>query len=224
MTTKDKDRKRRDRRYPRPQKTKSPVAKVERTLWSGRLLFMACLVSTAIVLGWVSHHFLTESEEDLARAHWDGIADRALSEAVGSLAKKRFDLLALASVIAETRPNATEWPYVYVPGYERIAHDLTRGTSTVIHFAPLVKPEELDSWVDFAYQYLHVDRKPVPFESDAGVSTAGRGVWAYNRTNGELVPHLEQSFRGNMVWNSTYNVLWPIFASAGRGVSASLIF
>ena len=86
--SKGKERNRRERRYPRgPHASKSPVAKVERTLWSGRLLFIACLFSTAVVLGWVSHHFLSESEQDLARAHWDGIADRVLSEAVGALAK-----------------------------------------------------------------------------------------------------------------------------------------
>ena len=204
----------------------SPVAKVERILCTGRTLFVACLLSTAVVIGWVAHYFLNASERDLARVHWEGIADRALSAALARLAQKRWDAVAFGSIIAETRPNATEWPNVCVPGFERIAQDFSRkSSSTVFNFAPLVLPDELLAWEDFAYQYLHVDRKPVPFASDAGVSAAGKGVWAYNRTHGELEPYLDRGGLEHLEWKSHYDVMFPVFASnRNDGPSGILMF
>lgn len=206
--------------------TTSPVAKVERTLWTGRTLFVACLLSTAVIIGLVAHHFLSESEQDLARVHWEGIADRALTAAMDRLAQKRWDTVTLASMAAETLPDATAWPKVFVPGFERLAHDFARGGSTVFNFAPLVLPQELDEWETFAYQYLHVDRKPIPFDTDVGVSTAGKGVWAYNRTKGKLEQYLDKGGLENMSWNSTHNVMFPVLSSSYReyGPSGSLMF
>ena len=168
-----------------------PVSRVEFYIRLSRILFVGCLVIAATVLGASSYFLLRKSERNLADTHFESIADRALTEASAALLGRRWLTITMASVIAEILPNASEYPFVSVPGYERIAHGILnakRTEDTAVSF--FVRPDQLEDWEAFAYDFFYNKRKPEPFPNTTAVSSFGRGVWGI-------------SVETNAMWQST---------------------
>lgn len=47
-------------------------------------------------------------------------------------------------------------------------------------FGPLVQPEDLLAFEDFAYTYFNSTRQPEPFPPGTGESSLGKGIWGRN--------------------------------------------
>jgi hypothetical protein len=200
----------------------TPVEKAEKTIWIVRSLFVGCLVAAAATIGGIFHHFLAESEKKLAYTHFDAIADRALTEASDILLSKRWAGIALSSLAAELQPNASQWPNVFIPVFERLAYDLKKTTSSKDYcFAPIVRPPELPSWEAFAYDYYYNRRKPQPFPNTTAVSSFGRGVWSFDPTSSAPDKHSRDD--GTLLWESSYEILAPVF-QVDEGVDDILLY
>lgn len=87
----------------------------------------------------------------------------------------------MASIAANANPDASQWPFVTMRGYEEITQNLIETSSgREMGFAPLVTPEQLADFEDFAYNYYFNVREP-PFPTNTTAqSSFGRGVWGFN--------------------------------------------
>jgi hypothetical protein len=147
------------------------------SIFVGRVIFLAFLCVTAALLGYAANRLLTDSEKDLAETQFGSIADRALDTAVGITLRKRLGTVSMASIAAYQFPNAEAWPYVKIDGYETISSNLIETSSgREMGFCPLVTPEQLPSFEDFAYD-CYEERFP---GGTAGLSSFGKGVSGVN--------------------------------------------
>lgn len=191
-----------------------------RPVLCGRLLFITCLCATAAALGVLAHRFLTKGERELAVSQFESIAERALTEAHGNTRRKRLALATMASMVSEIHPNASDWPFVYVDGFERIVNNLLDSTSGKdMGFTPFVKTEDLSAWEDFAYDYYYNIRS---FPNTTAQSSFGRGVWGLDYRLNTTDKRFHAS-AGGSGWGSPNDFIAPIFHVA-EGVSQNLLF
>jgi hypothetical protein len=194
------------KRYSRPSSCHQKRYRLPHSIFVGRVIFLAFLCATAALLGYAAHRFLSDSEKDLAETQFESIADRALDAAVGITLRKRLGTVSMASIAAYQFPNAEAWPYVIIDGYETISSNLIETSSgRGMAFCPLVTPEQLSSFEEFAYDYYE-ERFP---GGTAGLSSFGKGVFGVN-------PALNTSdnrFRetdGSTYYNSPNKIFAPI--------------
>ena len=148
---------------------------IARAVWTSRLMFASALVVVAAILGFLAYYFFTKSEDNLATTQFYSIAERALSHAVDTTRLKRLGTITMATVIGNAQPNADDWPFVILEGYEEAASRLVATISgDGIGFAPIVKPDQLAQFEEFAYDaYYNV----LGYPNDTAVSSFGIGVW-----------------------------------------------
>jgi hypothetical protein len=155
-------------------------AKKMSKLLTARILFILCLALVAVGLGYGAHKFLSQSEAELAASQFYSIAERALAAAQAMTLRKRMGAVSLASIFANIHPNAAEWPNVALDGFNEVALDIiATSNGRGMAFMPIVYPEKLQAFEDFAYEYYETKERP-PFE-DPEVSiphsSFGRGVY-----------------------------------------------
>lgn len=160
------------------------IPKTSNVVGAGRIAFVLCLVTTAVVLGFLANFSITRTEEGLATAQYDAlaeqydsIADRALVAAQGINLFKRLGTISLSTILSYSLPDADAWPFVTLPGYENITANLIETSSgREMAFAPLVTPDQLSDFEDFAYDFFE-NRHDPPFPKGTGESSFGKGIW-----------------------------------------------
>jgi hypothetical protein len=178
------------------------------------VIFLAFLCATAALLGYAAHRLLVDSETDLAETQFESIADRALDAAVGITLRKRLGTVSMASIAAYQFPNVEAWPYVTIDGYETISSNLIETSSgretspgrvgRDMSFGPLVTPEQLPSFEEFAYDYYE-ERFP---GGTAGLSPFGKGV-SGNRIPGSPDARYHET-DGRTYYNSPNKIFAPV--------------
>ena len=141
------------------QQHSDPIFITDPAVYVGRAIFIAVLMMVAACFGYLSYHFLSESEVTLTEEQFKAIADRAACSALENLERKRLGVLSVASVIAGANPHASQWPLVSVTNFENIATNMIdTSKGCYMGFAPLVKPEEATAFEEHAYKYFEEDR------------------------------------------------------------------
>jgi hypothetical protein len=131
----------------------------------------------ALALGFSANFFLSEAELGLAESQFESIAARALDTSYEITVRKRLGTISMASIAANEFPDAGKWPFVTINGYEVIASNLIATSSgREMGFCPLVTPDQLQDFEDFAYKWYEEDREP-PFPNGTAQSSFGKGVW-----------------------------------------------
>jgi hypothetical protein len=174
----------------------------------GRILFVLVLCSVATVFGVVAHRLLSSAEQNLAEQQFDSIADRALLEAYNIAHRRFWAGVTMSRIVSELHPTAEEWPFVPFWGFERLAEGLLSASSGVdMGFVPLVWPEQQAKWEDFAYTVY--DQLGWP-NTTAYKPPFGRGIFAVDNT--KELPYNRYHDHVNLTrWNSTFDVLTPVF-------------
>lgn len=90
-------------------------------IWLGRIIFVTLLAAVAVISAIVTHRALRRAEEDLSEIQFESIAARALKEAQGILHRRRWAGVTMAAILGDMYPNASQWPFVDVLQYERLA-------------------------------------------------------------------------------------------------------
>lgn len=183
---------------------------INRAVWDARIVFILCLISVAGILGFVAHWVVAGAESELAVTQFESTADRVLTEAQRLAEQKRWAAITMASLVSETLPDASAWPFVAITGFDRIAGNLLNTSSSLnLGFAPIVLPEQLKEWEDYIYDYYKNVRKPSL--SDATMmSLFGKGVWALNLSalkSGEKRSHDNGLYTP---YGSPYRILTPL--------------
>jgi hypothetical protein len=201
----------------------SASEKMTRAVWIGRIFFVLMLCTVAGCLGYAANFFLTRSETELALTQFESIADRALTEASKIAFQRRLSALTMASIASEMNPYADDWPFVIVPGFERIVQNLLNASSGKdMGFAPFVTKEQQADWEDFAYDFFERTRTPEPFPPGTGTSSFGKGIWAINKSN-DAPDHRYHDTAGATLYGSPNEIFTPILHT-DEGANPLLLF
>jgi len=186
------------------------------SLWTSRVLFLACLCAVAACLGYGAHSVISRSEERLAEEHFDAIAERALAEAFQITQRKRKGAKALATIASNAFPDAAQWPNASMFGFERMAASIMdTAEAFTMGLAPLVWPEHLQNFEEFAYDTAFATIN-WDYPNTTGLRNFSghgleRGVNGYDQNL-----TLYRVTDGNTDWGSKYHVIAPfIMHSAG---------
>jgi hypothetical protein len=169
-----------------------------RRVSNSRWLFLACLAAVAALLGVGTHRLLTDSEQRLATEQFESIADRALDMSLDIALRKRRGLVTLASMCEETFPDAETWPFIKINGFEVISnHLIDTSSGLTMSLLPLVTPEQLTEFEDFASQLY-------PETGVTRMTGLDATFQRYNESDGETW------------WGSPYKIFTP-FLYSSRG-------
>ena len=93
--------------------------------------------------------------------------------------RKRMGTRTMAVAASHANPRASSWPFVTIDGFEDVATDLIDTSSgRELGFAPIVRPDQLRGFEEFACSYFYEDRVPV-FPNTTATKPFGR--WRLGR-------------------------------------------
>lgn len=175
---------------------------------TSRIIFLLCLAAVAAALGYGAYELLKDAEQTLAREQFESIADRALDMSVEIATRKRLGVRAMVGIMEETFPAASEWPYVYIKGYPRMAQKIMETTNgRSLGVLPLVWPDQLSEYEDFCYDVVF---ESYGFPNTTGVSPFGKGVFALDPDQPRETQRYKVSdVQGQTKWGSPYNFSFP---------------
>jgi hypothetical protein len=152
-------------------------ASASRFVQVGRVCFVFGLLLVAAALGGLAYYLIRKSETDLATSQFEAIADRALTTAASIVIRKTSGTLTMASIASAANPYAAAWPYVTITGYEEIAtNQIETSDGREMGLCPIVLPDQLEEFENFAYDYFETSRVPA-FPNGTAISPFGKGVW-----------------------------------------------
>jgi len=195
----------------RPDHIKSKARAIQTT----RILLCLSLLILAAVLGACVNIFFRKPEVTLAEEQFESIAGRATAYAKQTTRLKRLGVITMATTIGVAHPNADTWPFVWINGYDEISSNLVETVSgDGMGFAPLVEPDLLAEFEDFAYDSYS---RMVGYPNTTAVSDFGRGVWAKDNKNEFNIEAADQKYHegvihpnGETSWGSSYEIFAPI--------------
>ena len=189
-----------------------------RAVWAGRILFVCVLCTVAFLLGFLAYRLLTQDEASLAETQFRSISQRALVAARAGLLARRWAGVTLASFVSELYPSATQWPFVEWEGFEQVVNSMLQTShGHDMGFVPFVTPAQLPEFESFAQKTY----QKLGFPNNTGVTEAGFGVWAHNKTVTPPVPYHDTT--AETPYNSSYEILAPIFRT-DEGYHPVLLF
>mmetsp|Transcript_22058 Transcript_22058/g.41820 ORF Transcript_22058/g.41820 Transcript_22058/m.41820 type:complete len:208 (-) Transcript_22058:2443-3066(-) len=139
----------------------------------GKVLFTTTLLCFGTLLGYGSYQILRHKEREASDDQFMAITERALVQASESAQRMLLATATAASMVSKLLPDSEQWPLVYIPDFEELTQNMVRLSSPGIKiaFLPLVWPDRVEDFEDFAHRYYYEIRDP-PFEN----GTAGYGV------------------------------------------------
>lgn len=184
--------------------------KSSRAVIIGREIFIIFILAVAGVFGYLAYHFLTGAEENLAAEQYMSVTAGALLN-VRSLAENKLvhGTQIMAKHVGWTFPNASDWPFVWVPSYWDIMEEvLPTSIWSGVNLAPIVMPEQAAAFEDFAYG---------KFAETFGANTTmgatshfGKGIWVQDKVRVNTSDHRYHDTTGIPIYEgSPYNYLAP---------------
>jgi signal transduction histidine kinase len=129
--------------------------------------------------------------------------------------ERRFESAkAVASVLENVFWNADSWPFVYLYGYDEIAHNIQ--PSVVLNSAPLVSPDQVKRFEEFAYSWY---ARSYPHKSVAQ-SDFGKGIFALGNQSTCFTCDRYHDTTGAVNYDSPYRILAPIL----QGNASTMMF
>jgi len=119
-----------------------------------RIAVTVGLLAAGVIFGTLSFFTLSSYEYEAAVSRFDNLVDYAFDAIEHDLSEKESTVLAAAKNMAYSKPNASEWPNVLVPGFYDIGY-AQRDSSSLgsVFFVPIVPPEKLASYEKYMFSY-----------------------------------------------------------------------
>ena len=164
------------------------TAKTRRNIKVGRIILVLALLVSAVLLGCGSYFLMDTAESRLAKNRYESIVQRAEANANWVLTQKKQASDALANMFGAANPNANEWPFVYMEGYQEIASNLKLITKGSLSFCPIVIGYGEEQRAFEEYYYNLYDEWGYP--NGTGVSAFGKGIYGfgYDVINNKIWP------------------------------------
>jgi len=183
-------------------------SKTRRNIKVGRIVLVVVLLVTAALLGVGSYYLMKTAETKLAKNRFSSIVQRAESNAdwVMNLKKEATDSLAKMYGIAN--PDASEYPFVYMAGYQEVATKLkliTKGSS--LSFCPIVRGFGEGSEQERFEEYYYNLYEEWGYPNATGESSFGKGIYGfgYDIVNQKVWPDYRYPILTNYTQHATPN-------------------
>lgn len=125
--------------------------KIPNRVYTGRLLFITCLMAVTVSLGYSAHYFLTDAEEDLGVHQFGSLAERALTSARAVTERRLMGGISMGAIAAGMNPSVEQWPNITFGNFEEIALDVKQTSDgRGLGIAVIVKPEQVAGFEAFA--------------------------------------------------------------------------
>lgn len=153
--------------------------KTKRNIQVGRIVLVVVLLVSAVLLGAGGYLLMDTAESRLAKNRFSSIVQRAEANANWVIMQKKQASDALASMYGTANPDASEWPFVYMEGYDEIATKLKLITKGSLSFCPIVtgfgegsqQKEFEEYWFDLYDKWS--------YPNGTGVSAFGKGIYGF---------------------------------------------
>ena len=183
-----------------------------------RLLLGVSMVVLACGLGAGVFFFFRKQEVKLAEDQFTSIANRASHYAQHATQMKRGGVITMATMIGVAHPDAAEYPFVLVDGYDAISSGMLETIhSDSIGYAPIVTPEQLDAFEEFAYDAYENTFK---YPNETIFQDFGPGVWGKDFLTGERHP---ENRNGETYYKSSNRFYTPILQHSDGEESDGLL-
>lgn len=186
------------------KKKTAPLARMERTLWKGRLLFLAGLVMACSALAWATVRVMRQREHDMATAVFQQQAVSMLTslqaavhaQAAAAVTLARYSATATATATTTStstqQPSFSSWPFVRIPHYESLAADLLVSSQSrrikmdadepmsfdmmmmILDLIPLVPLDQLTEFEQFVANHTNNNNNN---ENNNNDKNASRKIW-----------------------------------------------
>eukprot|EP01039_Chlorochromonas_danica_P003516 gene3516-3852_t len=186
----------------------------DRLLWL-RILVTLCLMTAAAVVGYLTYFYLQSSQEDLESSQYDAIVKKFHSTTLKGMYDKHDALINIASTAAFMLANASQWPYTALPFdyFSTMSYPLMQMAQVrSIALAPIVTPNQVTQFEDFAYDWLNKSG-----HSNLGLSWFGKGVFSVNQSTGIRYHDTTGSQLGR------YRILTPIIEAGNLTKNSAVI-
>jgi signal transduction histidine kinase len=184
-----------------------------------RVSFIGSMIVAAAICGSISFVTIQNLELDLAEQTYYSIATSALKGSNAATRRKIQACQLLASIISYRFPNASQWPFVALPGFYEASKLLLELSTSPIFLNVRISPQEVNDFEFFASQVYQEQG----FPDNAGVSDFGFGVWRHSQTSPYADGRVHDT-TGNTTFDSKYSSsLWPSLLSTDS-TSSNLLF
>jgi len=197
-----------------------PKSNTSLPIWAARLAFLVFLCIVAAIFGVTSYHSLRRSEIHLASEQFKVRAKSYVRRAQSDAWQRQQAVKTLARLVGSAAPNASEYPFVAVPGWKETAEELAALVGDEDYsYTPIVYPEDLAEFEAFAVQYFQESGVP----EEEYKSSFGVGTWA-------IIPTLDTDDKryhdttGWTFYGSPYRILVPSLQKSASARSSSLLF
>jgi len=125
-----------------------------RAVWAARTGSLATLCLVAGVVGVISFSYLRNKEGEKAKDAFDKLASSILDRAESNTHQLQLGAKTMATLVGHAHPDASEYPFVAVKGWEEVSLALTETLNThYFSYTPIVQPEHHEDFVEYANEY-----------------------------------------------------------------------
>lgn len=197
----------------------SPEDQRSKICWL-RCMFVASLLTATAVCSATVFSVIRRLQVDLGEQNFLSVANSALKGAQAISRRKVIALQSLAETHAHTFPNASQWPFVAMPGYSEAARLLANISSSVtIGTQVILRPDQVSDFEDFAAQTY----RNRGYSESAGMSEFGFGMFRNDPQNSNTSDGRIHDVYRNDALPTKHNVSVPIFQCSDKN-SKILLF
>ena len=132
---------------PSPDATKADIEAIDSRTNFLRLSLVLSLLASAVICGVVAYRHTDRLEAKLGIQMYESIAATVLKEARSNTLRKAQGADAMASIMRNAFPDASQWPFIALDGYAETASKIAEVSSaTAITLIPFVQPEQALEW------------------------------------------------------------------------------
>jgi signal transduction histidine kinase len=188
-----------------------------------RFAFIISMGVAVAVCGSIAFVVVRRLENDMASQTFESVANSALKGAQAITLRKVQAGSVLASLHSHAFPNASQWPFVSLPGFADTAKQLDYISNSLgFFFSPIVQPNQATEFEAFAQQ-VYTDNG---YPNGSGVSAFGFGIWARRGSGGDEITadNRTHDTSGNKSYSSKYALLVPAFQTSDSSSSSALMY
>jgi len=207
--------------------SKQPKTKTKRNIQVGRIVLVVVLLVSAALLGAGGYLLMDAAESRLAKNRFTSIVQRAEANANWVIMQKKQASDALASMYGTANPDASEWPFVYMEGYQEIATKLKLITKGTLNFCPIVIGFGEGSQQKAFEEYWYDLYDKWGYPNTTGVSAFGKGIYGfgYDVINNQAWPDFHYPVLTNYTQHglpNPNNIMVP-FVQSDYGIHTALM-
>ena len=177
-----------------------------------RVILVVSLLTAGAVCASIAYVLLDDTQTQMGVNTYESIATLAISGARSITRRKSRGVELLASIMAETWPDAEDWPFISYPGYRSVARKISLlvtndNPDSTQSLMVIVDPSEATAWENHTREeYIRQNHT----DGVAGFSEFGFGIYQANANISEYNDTRYHDTTGETSWGGDRGILSPL--------------